>query len=89
MFSEVSVTREGTAGSPIASNGSDKIITGDKARKRGIHPGFETQGRRHKKSKTGVSVAPQKGLMSSKNFFKKEDKIITKIIGQSCKEILS
>ena len=27
--------------------------------------------RRHQKSKTGVSVAPQKGLMSSKFFFKK------------------
>ena len=27
-----------------------------------IYPGFETQGRRHQKSKTGVSVAPQKGL---------------------------
>ena len=40
---------------------------GDKARKRGIHPGFETQGRRHQKSKTGVSVAPGKGLMFSKN----------------------
>ena len=24
-----------------------------------IHPGFETQGRRHQKSKTGVSVAPE------------------------------
>ena len=36
----------------------------------GIHPGFETQGRHHQKSKTGVSVAPQKGLMSSKNFLK-------------------
>ena len=32
------------------------------------HPGFETQGRHHQKSKTGVSVAPQKGLMSSKNY---------------------
>ena len=31
------------------------------------HSGFETQRRRHQKSKTGVSVAPQKGLMSSKN----------------------
>ena len=30
----------------------------------GIHPGFETQGRRHQKSKTGVSVAPRKGLCS-------------------------
>ena len=27
----------------------------------------ETQGRRHQKSKTGVSVAPQKGFMSSKS----------------------
>ena len=26
----------------------------------GIHPGFETQGRRHQKSKTGIS-APRKG----------------------------
>ena len=41
-------------------------------RKQGIHPGFETQGRRHQKSKTGVSVAPRKGLMSSKNLFKKK-----------------
>ena len=30
------------------------------------HFGFETQGRRHQKSKTWVSVAPQKGFMSSK-----------------------
>ena len=29
----------------------------------GIHPGFETD----QKSKTGVSVDPQKGLMPSKN----------------------
>ena len=28
---------------------------------------FETQRRRHQKSKTRVSVAPQKGLISSKN----------------------
>ena len=32
------------------------------------HSRFETQRRRHEKSKTGVSVAPQKALMSS-NFF--------------------
>ena len=31
------------------------------------HSGFETQRRHHQKSKTGVSVAPEKGLMSSKN----------------------
>ena len=29
-----------------------------------IHPGFEIQGTHHQKSKTGVSVAPRKGLMS-------------------------
>ena len=34
------------------------------------HSGFETQRRRPQKPKTGVSVAPQKGLMSSKNFLK-------------------
>ena len=38
----------------------------------GIHPGFETQGRHHQKSKTGVSVAPQKGLVSYKNLRKKK-----------------
>ena len=37
----------------------------------GIHPGFETQGRYHQMSKTGASVAPQKGLISSKNFIRK------------------
>ena len=36
------------------------------------HSGFETQRRCHQKSKTGVSVAPQKGLMSSKNLKKKK-----------------
>ena len=34
------------------------------------HSGFETQRRRHQKSKTGVSVAPQKGLMFFKHFKK-------------------
>ena len=35
------------------------------------HHGFGTQRRHHQKSKTGVSVAPQKGLMSSKFIFLK------------------
>ena len=39
------------------------------AHKQGIHPGYETQGRPHQKSKTGVSDAPQKRLMSSKILF--------------------
>ena len=41
----------------------------------GSTPGFETQGRRHQKSKTGVSVVPPKGLMSSKIFSKRRYKI--------------
>ena len=35
----------------------------------GIHANLKTQGRRHQKSKTVVSVAKQKGLMASKYFF--------------------
>ena len=35
-----------------------------------VHSGLETLRRRHQKSKTGVSVASQKGIMSSKNFKK-------------------
>ena len=42
------------------------------ARKHTIHPGFETQGKHHQKSKTGVSVAPQKGHVSSKIFQNKK-----------------
>ena len=45
---------------------------GKKSCKRGIHPGYKTQGRSQQKSKTGATVAPQKGLMSSKKFTKKE-----------------
>ena len=40
-----------------------------------VHSGFETQRRRHQKSKTGVSVAPQKGLVSSKNFISKKKQL--------------
>ena len=53
---------------PSDADGNDLLALNKKACKREIHPGFETQGRRHQKSKTGVSVAPQKGLMSSKNY---------------------
>ena len=51
------------------------LCTGEEASKWGIHTGFETQGRRHQKSKTGVSVAPQKGHVSSKKFKKKNGQI--------------
>ena len=33
---------------------------------------LKTQGRHHQKSKTGLSVAPEKGLKSSKIFFEKK-----------------
>ena len=39
---------------------------GDEAHKQGILSNFETQGRCHQKSKTGVPLAQQKGLVSSK-----------------------
>ena len=52
------------------------LCAGEEAHMQGIHPGFETQGRHHQKSITRVSVAPQKGLMSSKNFIKKERHLI-------------
>ena len=42
-----------------------------------VHSDFETQRRRHQKSKTGLSVAPQKGFMSSKNLKKKKKKKLT------------
>ena len=40
---------------------------------KGIHPDFVTQNRCHQKSKTGVSVAPQKDLCPP-NFFSKKKK---------------
>ena len=38
------------------------------------HSDFETQRRYHQKSKTGVSVAAQKSLKFSKDFWKKKNK---------------
>ena len=46
------------------ANLNNPLDAGDKAHKQRSHPGFETQGRHHQKSKTGVSVAPQKKLYS-------------------------
>ena len=51
---------------------------GEEAHKPGIHPGFETQDRCHQKSKTGVSVASQKRLVSSKKKFSTTIKLLTK-----------
>ena len=38
----------------------------------GIHPGFETQGRHHHKSKTGITVAPKKTDVLQKNLKRKK-----------------
>ena len=40
--------------------------SGFESANKAAHSCLETQDRRHQKSKTGVSVAPQKGLMSYK-----------------------
>ena len=47
-------------------NLKNPLHAGNEALKRGIHSGFETQGRCHQKSKPELSVASQKGLMASK-----------------------
>ena len=59
-----------TQSAGVAPKMNLRITTGEKACKQGIHPGFETQSRHHQKSKTGVSLAPQKGLVSSKKLKK-------------------
>ena len=53
----------------IGENLKNPLHVDMEACKRGIHSDFETQGRRHQKSKTGVSVVPEKGLMSSQLVF--------------------
>ena len=49
-----------SAGVALEVNLKNPWHTGIKTHKGGIHPGFETQGRHLPKSKTGISVAPQK-----------------------------
>ena len=63
-----------SAGVASEVNLRNLLHAGKKACRQGIHPGFETQGRYHQKSKTEVdlSVVPQKGLASSKKFIYKK-----------------
>ena len=49
-------------------------ITQMRKHTKGIHSGFETEDRCHQKSKTGVSVTPQKGTYVLQNFKKKKKK---------------
>ena len=57
----------------------NSLHAGDKARKRGIHPGFETQGRRHQKSNTGVQWPPKKDLCPLKIYNDRQTNITSHI----------
>ena len=48
-----------SAGVAPEVNLMNQLHAGNEAYKQGIQPGFETQGRHHEKSKTGISVAPR------------------------------
>ena len=62
-------------GSKCCTRGESEDHTREKACRKGIHHGFETQGRHHQKSKTGVLVAPRKGLMQAKKSFLKNSSL--------------
>ena len=57
--------------SPDVNLGERVTCTPPLSANKAAHSGFETQRRHYQKSRTGVSMAAQKGLMSSKIFFKK------------------
>ena len=59
-----------SAGVAPEVNLRNPLCAGEKARKRGIHPGFETQGRRQQKSKTGYQWSHKRDLCPPK-FLKK------------------
>ena len=61
-----------SAGVILDVNLRNPLHTGKKAHMHGFHSGFETQGRHHQKSRTGVGMVSQKGLMSSNFFIKRE-----------------
>ena len=62
----------GCGNGQVSHQSESEDHTSEKAHKRGIYLGFETQGRRNQKFKTGVPVAPRKGLVSSKKLFLKK-----------------
>ena len=67
LGSNVMLAVKRSAGVALEVNPRNAFHTSEEACKPGIHPDFETQGKRHQKSKTGVLVAAEKGLMSFKN----------------------
>ena len=62
-----------SAGVAPEVNLTHPLWAAEEACKQEIHTGFETQGIPHQKSKTGVSVAPQKELMFSKELKKRKE----------------
>ena len=58
---------------------NNPLRAGDEAPKRGIHPGFEPQGRLHQKFKRGVSVTPTKRADVLQFFFKKNENLQTTV----------
>ena len=65
----LAVTR--SAGVTPVFNLRNPLHAGGEACKQEIYSGFEIQGRRHQKSKTGVSVVPQKRTDVLQIFFLK------------------
>ena len=57
------LTMKRSAGVAPEANLRNPFNAGKKACKEGIHPWLRNTGRRHQKSKTGVSVAPQKEIL--------------------------
>ena len=72
-FSDNAPVDDNTVSSSIWRNNSNILkrreihcMQCNEARKRGIHPGFETQGRRYQKSKTGYQWSHKKGWCHKK-----------------------
>ena len=61
-----------SAGVILDVNLRNPLHTCKEAHMHGFHSGFETQDRHHQKSRTGVGMVSQKGLMSSNFFIKRE-----------------
>ena len=59
------------------TRGESEECIGEEAHKYGIHPGFDTQGRHHQKSKTGISGPTKRTDVTSK-LFRKRIHTITK-----------
>ena len=55
------------------------LCTGDKACKQGIHPGFETHGRRHQKSKNRVISGPTKRTDVFQKFSNKKEILLLSV----------